>query len=1831
MLRPICIIFFACLVLALRPQLALAQVVVGTPTRAIQTADPGYCFTDLNDNDAIELNEIEVTPDTEAMTDATIPARDAAITGNRLVTPSVIHIADNWTNITTQGDYDIDIAGICIGGVTRTDIVVTNYDDTDPADGVADRTEETTQTENSSEDNYFDDDGFTFVGGTATTQQRISFTGQVFGNVSATAGQSNIVFTLTDVVEIDGLLDMGGTNAVSNAVLTLAGQIDEVNLAEASNFTLTSTATIGDTDDSANNNVSGDIGTLNMASAVDANISLTAGGFTDLNLRNGSTINLTNAVNGSSIDARDITDRLSFTNSGSVDTVDFSGTIELTANLNNGSTIGILTANDITNVSSFIDNAGSIERLEIGNSSATEKVDLAIINSGNITADTNAAFVIADTNAGGGEIDVNISNSGTISAATSDALDFTALDGGRLDIDNSGSLSTTASGTNNAINGNGAAGMIFLNNSGGISNNNNRAVNLQNLGGYFRLVNSGTISGNQVALDLSGASAGAATAIEILNGYSLNASGQIVAATSGVREIKATGSNAILFDNVSGDVSLTNAANASIIAENSLAIAASGVTGNVTLSNAGNIRAYRAATGLANDKAVALTAITGDIDFQSTAGTIDARDLTVNLETVGGKITFLNRGTIASTQTINDANTTATDNYTVRLHRSGTVDDESTITNSGTISSSTDHGVLIDGLACDADAATDDYCLTNSGSITAGRQFAIGGSAISDLKFTNSGTVSALDQTINLTDLSGAVVIANSGQITASQDFSGLFADPDNDKYAVRLVKEAGADTTIAFTNAANGTISTSADNAVVMANFNGANDNVAFTNAGTIRATGDNAVDLSNSLFSSLSNSGTVSAGGNYAFLLDGFSGASMVISNLGTISAGTIQVGNAPAAIHGDLAASVNLISITTGASSSISSVGNVLANGDANSGGTIFLDAAAAAFTLNNSGSIIAGSEATATASAVEGNNAIRITDIGDNPVSITNNATGSIKATGDGAVYLKGDSANMTAITLNNMGTISADNTVLLFEETVGATTSITNSGTMSATDSAANHLINLANVSADFSLANSGVIESAGTRAVYVDMNNASLLGNDMVVFHNQSGGRIDADSETVTLLDINEQVNFDNNGTIRALSGASAVSFSGIGNHQIDFNNNAAGTISAVGNGAVSLSGFEARLNLVNANTATISAANETIILAPASNTASLNFSNGGTISAGSSSADHVLRFTGLGGELAIENLSTGTISSNGSATIYADHQLATPSLDFDNLGAISARTGNAVVLAGFTDTVNVVNSGTIEVTAGNTAFSSWGGDETVFSNSGRIEASGSNAVHFSNFVVDAGTPSPQFDNAASGIIRAASDAFKIDVGAANGQIYTLTNAGAIIADNGAYAVNMSGAETAITNSGIISAAASPAILAGASSVINISGSVLAGGNEPVAIALEGRGSTINLSDGAIIAGTIEPLDAGTDYSEAEKHRVNVSGVNNASYYYEFPTEQFRFFLNNVEKTDGSGFSPATTNLQAAPLIHAHHAQGTRNIWRHLGRFSGEGGLRSFAFTDELENERRADRQFTLAGDRSGFVQTFEQSVFGWFEAELILTAQEASFELDESTFTIDKTYQAAGLGFSDLLAIGPFSLSAMVLTGIGQTDMTRLVMSNTVSSGRFSLNSSYDTIYLDAAYEALLDMRIWGRKGRLTRRNPFRINMEIGLGGSLHSESNESYAEQNYISSPDNDMQSNALGGRLKLEYERRNPYSRDNITAFLEFEQNIFETTSGTDFSYSVEGASQSLSVDGDAVTLSSATMGVDYEINKDVTASFSFRAVTADDDRDENSLALALKWRL
>ena len=394
------------------------------------------------------------------MTDALIPDRDEGFTGGRSIIPSPIHIFDNWAHINSQGNYEIDISGVCVGGVSRVDNVLGDFDD--DGDGLTDRSGVTDNLiESSPFQNYFDDDGFSFVGGTATDDQIINFNGQVSGNIAAQVGQSNIIFTLNNSVEIDGLLNLGGANAISDAVLNLAGQIDEIDLDGASDLTVTSSATVGDSDDSTVGYTSVTIGTMGLAGVSDSGFTL-SGAIEIIDLAGAENITMSNSASVSEFDATNITEGVFLTNTGDVGSIDLSGTAYLDLDLNTGSIIGTLTTDNSTSPSSLIDNAGAIERLEIGNSSATEKVEMAVVNSGTISALTSAAFVIEDTNATGGEIDVDVSNSGSITAATSEAFDFSALVGGRLDFNNSGSVSTNASGNNNAIYGEGAEGLSLF-------------------------------------------------------------------------------------------------------------------------------------------------------------------------------------------------------------------------------------------------------------------------------------------------------------------------------------------------------------------------------------------------------------------------------------------------------------------------------------------------------------------------------------------------------------------------------------------------------------------------------------------------------------------------------------------------------------------------------------------------------------------------------------------------------------------------------------------------------------------------------------------------------------------------------------------------------------------------------------------------------------------------------------------------------------------------------------------------------------------------------------------------------------------------------------------------------------------------------------------------------------------------------------------------------------------------------------------------------------------------------------------------------------------------
>ena len=197
--------------------------------------------------------------------------------------------------------------------------------------------------------------------------------------------------------------------------------------------------------------------------------------------------------------------------------------------------------------------------------------------------------------------------------------------------------------------------------------------------------------------------------------------------------------------------------------------------------------------------------------------------------------------------------------------------------------------------------------------------------------------------------------------------------------------------------------------------------------------------------------------------------------------------------------------------------------------------------------------------------------------------------------------------------------------------------------------------------------------------------------------------------------------------------------------------------------------------------------------------------------------------------------------------------------------------------------------------------------------------------------------------------------------------------------------------------------------------------------------------------------------------------------------------------------------------------MHEQHGEAQRRLFHELGSTNRNEPLKTIAYTHAVDDEGGA-RSFGLDVERAGFAQSLQGSIFDFFDAEILLSSQTASYAVDGNIYQLDSSYTGAGLGFSDVLSIGPFSISAMALAGIGEVDTIRQVYTNTNTLGYIDVKSSYDTTHLDVVYEALFNMRVYGARRAPTRKNPYRINLELAFGGSLHNEDRESYSESSYV-----------------------------------------------------------------------------------------------------------------
>lgn len=1397
---------------------------------------------------------------------------------------------------------------------------------------------------------------------------------------------------------------------------------------------------------------------------------------------------------------------------------------------------------------------------------------------------------------------VQFTNTGTISQA--DGILARGVDVG-LSITNDvgGSISNiNAGGTERLVitNANGAAiggiilGDVVTDGAGGITADTGNAftdvsTTITNNGqiqqiiadrdGQFSLTNSGTgriVSQLDDALLLSGSAT-----------LNLDNQGRIEAASS----------DAISFTDYSGNFTLTNTG--TIQSSTNDAISGDETTGSFNITNRGTITST-------NNRAISLNDVNtaNDEDIVVVNGTAaGAGTITSNQDAIAISDTATSGADDMSVAITNGTNSSITANFGNAIESQNV--DSLTITNGGSISAGVDPAVLADG--------SDSLTINNGGAnatITATSMTALSAASVSgDIDIDNAGTIRAFNRTINLTDAEGEMDINNSGTISATHTL-GDAASSNYDNYTIyasRVASGSGGDVTVL--NSSSSTISINSDNAIVLRNFNRTDDAIAFTNNGTISAGRSTAIDFNNSQSVTLTtgSDAVISAAEEVAISVADVRTA-FSLTNAGSITASA-------SAVHGSLTAGAD---VTVSNSGTISTIG----------GDTVRLENIAAPVTFGNSGTIRAGDEDED--DGTDSQDAVYLADIGANAVIFTNSASGVISATGDRAVYIEAAST----VSFSNLGTanITADIDPVVFDVPTGGAAKLTfnNEGTISLTDDAAASLIDVTNFGKPLSITNSGTLSTPGARAI-----TGALDGTGGTVTINNNGGIIAADEgETIHLSDIDAAVTFTNSGSIAAGNAShdsknDAVFLDGIGNHAVVFTNAASGAISATGNRAVYLNASSA-ISFSNEAGAEI-AADDTVIEFDVSASPTMTFTNAGTIRATSSAASHLLNFDDFTGTLDITN--SGTISTAGSSAITASMAAGTHALDFENTGTISTTGAIGVVLGSFDGTVNVVNGagGTLSTGSSSTAAAHnlrvTGGSRVTFSNAGTMTASGNSGVNvmFDGLGATAGNNVHSFTN--SGTIIGGARA--LIVSGSSAASYSLTNSGTIRATGTGLAVDMSGVTATVNSSGSIVTNGSRAMQVGGGSTLSIGGPLQALGSSPIALALEGTASQITLNDGARLLGDFLAIDTGAITGDADKHTVTLSAVENASYYYDFDDRYFRFLIDGVETAQASGFSAGTSNYATSLIMHTQHGDAQRRLFHDLGSTDRNQPLKTMVYANSIDDEQ-GTRGFGLDVDRSGYAQSLQGSVFDWFDAEIVLSRQTASYAVDTNIHKLDSTYTGAGLGFSDLLSLGPFSISALAMAGIGEVDTKRRVYTNTNTQGFIDVSSSYETTHLDAVAEALFNMRIFGARKKLSRRNPYRINLEVALGSSLHSEERESYSESSYITTKDHSLTSISNMVRLRGEFLSRSQFNKQPYFIYAELRHAISMLTDGETFTYTLAGNDLTHEQEMDDVATSSFAIGGQYRLDDDLAIDLSVNYVDSDNDFSTISGSASVTWR-
>lgn len=523
------------------------------------------------------------------------------------------------------------------------------------------------------------------------------------------------------------------------------------------------------------------------------------------------------------------------------------------------------------------------------------------------------------------------------------------------------------------------------------------------------------------------------------------------------------------------------------------------------------------------------------------------------------------------------------------------------------------------------------------------------------------------------------------------------------------------------ITLAANGSITSTANNVttILVAANEGLVDGI--TNAGTIDAhgTGDG-IQFAGASTTSVTNSGTISSDTGNAIDLDGALTGTITNQAAGTLSA----AGGIAVDLNGDVTG--GLINAGTISETSGTAVATNVDFTTITNSGTITatsgkgLDVTANTLTtLTNSGTITDTTDG-------EG------IDVGGTITTLTNTGTISAGTSGTGLVI------NGTVTTLNNTGGTISTATGKALQVANAYTGSITNTGTITASSTG---------IALDIDQDITGTITNTGGTISSNDGVTVDIEANVSGGLVNQTAGTISSTGNLVTI-DIADGAELDitnTASTITAAGSAATINYAGTtdggitntgsitntgtGSAILVANNGElngasgiitnSGTISAAGADAIDLDNIDGTIT----NSGTISAAGNfaAIEIQDAVGGANITSSNiinnqsGGTITA-SGTADTVNLVAGAGVDMTITN--AGTISNTGAGAVIdlTGDETDTEVITVSNSGSITASAAtNAAVKLG--DVGVLTNTGTITGTVSGVASS----NETINWNGGTI------------------------------------------------------------------------------------------------------------------------------------------------------------------------------------------------------------------------------------------------------------------------------------------------------------------------------------------------------------------------------------------------------------------------------------------------------------------------------------------------------------------------------